>query len=270
MVHTPIPTGSQRSHVKAGVRQGYESTMSQKDQTSEIEPGQWTAYFFNARSTMIDNQSSAMAMQSKLNPLANSFSPRGYTENNNAINAIDIEPRRSARLKEKREKLTSQAQAPKVSVSIKTSDVNNTELVCSPTSIDPSSEEAEEITSTDRDAGVGDKSAEVINQTQGHDRQTTVENQIADQDDDGISPQLSREIIHDSDVTENDYAGDDEFGDMYKYLRYNQLTGDSETDRRLFRDGTQSWCSGVSPALYEHFVLKRETDRSWKRQRRRR
>jgi len=44
-----------------------------------------------------------MAIQSKLNPLANSFSPRGYTENNNAINAIDIEPRRSARLKEKRE-----------------------------------------------------------------------------------------------------------------------------------------------------------------------
>ena len=26
---------------------------------------------------------------------------------------------------------------------------------------------------------------------------------------------------------------DEEFGDMYKYLRYNQLTGDSETDRRL-------------------------------------
>jgi len=31
----------------------------------------------------------------------------------------------------------------------------------------------------------------------------------------------------------NDYLKDEEFGDMYKYLRYNQLTGDSETDRRL-------------------------------------
>ena len=31
----------------------------------------------------------------------------------------------------------------------------------------------------------------------------------------------------------NDYLKDEEFGDMYKYLRHNQLTGDSETDRRL-------------------------------------
>jgi len=38
----------------------------------------------------------------------------------------------------------------------------------------------------------------------------------------------------------------------------------------LFRDGTQSWCYDVSPALYAHFVLKRETDRSGKRRRKRR
>jgi len=38
----------------------------------------------------------------------------------------------------------------------------------------------------------------------------------------------------------------------------------------LFRDGTQSCCYDVSPALYEHFVLKRETDRSRKRRHKRR
>jgi len=43
-------TRSQRSHVKADVRQEDESTMSQNDRTIEIDPGQWAAYFFNARS----------------------------------------------------------------------------------------------------------------------------------------------------------------------------------------------------------------------------
>jgi len=37
----------------------------------------------------------------------------------------------------------------------------------------------------------------------------------------------------------------------------------------LFRDGTTSWCNDISPALYEHFLLKQETDRSRKRRRKR-
>ena len=113
----------------------------------------------------------------------------------------------------------------------KTVDVNNANLACRPAS--PSSEEVEEITSTDRDADKGDKSTEVIDQTQGPDGQSTVEHQITDWADDSISPQLSQEMILDPAVTGDDYLGDEEFGDMYKYLRYNQLTWDSETDRRL-------------------------------------
>jgi len=48
-----------------------------------------------------------------------------------------------------------------------------------------------------------------------------------------MSPQLAHEMILDPAITGNDYMDDEEFGDMYKYLRYNQLTGDGETDRRL-------------------------------------
>jgi len=41
-----------------------------------------------------------------------------------------------------------------------------------------------------------------------------------------MSPQLAHEMILDPAITGNDYMDDEEFGDMYKYLRYNQLTGD--------------------------------------------
>ena len=117
----------------------------------------------------------------------------------------------------------SRTQAPNDDVS-QTADVNSADLACRSTS--PSNEEVGEITSTDRDASEGDRPDEVINQTQGLNGQSTVEQQIADRPDDSMSPQLAHEMILDPAITGNDYMDDEEFGDMYKYLRYNQLTGD--------------------------------------------
>ena len=69
-------------------------------------------------------------------------------------------------------------------------------------------------------------------------------------------------------------ASDDEnklaqYEPAIKIIRQRRSKGKTEY-LVLFRDGTQSWCCDVSPALYEHFVLKRKTDRSKKRRRRRR
>jgi len=165
-----------------------------------------------------------------LNPLAESFNRQGYVEEREAVNTINSEPRRSSRLKEKREKLMSRTQTPNDIVS-QTADVNNADLACRSTS--PSFEEVEEITPTDRDAVEGDRPDEVINQTQGLDEQPTVKQQVAARPDDSMPPPLVQDIIRDPVITGNDYLKDEEFGDMYKNLRYNQLTGDSETDRRL-------------------------------------
>ena len=112
-----------------------------------------------------------------------------------------------------------------------TADVNNADLACGSTS--PSIEEVEQITSTDQDAVEGDRPDEVINQTRNLDEQATVEQQVAARPDDNMSPPSMQDIVRDPTIMGNDYLKDEEFGDMYKYLRYNQLTGDSETDRRL-------------------------------------
>ena len=117
----------------------------------------------------------------------------------------------------------SRTQAPKDIVS-KTADVD---LACRSTS--PSIEEVEQVTSTDQDAIEGDRPDEVINQTRGLD----VEQQVAARPDDNMSPPSVQDIVRDPAIMGNDYLKDEEFGDMYKYLRYNQLTGDSETHRRL-------------------------------------
>ena len=124
----------------------------------------------------------------------------------------------------------SRTQALNDSVS-QTADVNNADLACRSTS--PSIEEVEQITSTDQDAVEGERPDEVINQTRGLDEQATVEQQVAARPDDNMPPPSVQDIVRDPAIMGNDYLKDEEFGDMYKYLRYNQLTGDSETHRRL-------------------------------------
>ena len=220
---------TQESHDETNVKRANEQD-SQNSSGIEIAPGQWAAYSLQAKSNAVNNQSPAEYTQSRLNPLADSFNPQGYVEEHEAVNIINSEPWRSSRLKEKREKLMSRTQTSNDTVS-QTADVNNADLACRPTN--PAVEEVEEITLTDRDAVEGDRPNEVINQTQGLDEQPTVEQQVAARPDDSMSPPLVQDIIRDPAITGNDYLKDEEFGDMYKYLRYNQLTGDSETDRRL-------------------------------------
>ena len=135
-----------------------------------------------------------------------------------AVNTINSEPRRSSRLQEKREKLMSRTQAPN-DIVLQTVDINNADIACRSTS--PSIEEVGQVTSTDRDAIEGDRPNEVINQTRGLDEQANV----AAQSDDNMSQPSVQDIIRDPSIMGNDYLKDEEFGDMYKYLRYNQLTG---------------------------------------------
>jgi len=102
---------TQGSYVETNVKR--ESELELRDSSNvEIEPGQWAAYFFHAKSRTVNNQSPAGDTQSWLNPLAKSFNPQGYVEEREAVNTINSEPRRSLRLKEKREKIMSRAQAP--------------------------------------------------------------------------------------------------------------------------------------------------------------
>ena len=112
----------------------------------------------------VNSQSPAEHMHSLLNPLAESFSPQAYVEESHeqVVNTINSEPRRSSRLKEKREKLMSRTQAPN-DIVLQTVDINNADIACRSTS--PSIEEVGQVTSTDRDAIEGDRPNEVINQT---------------------------------------------------------------------------------------------------------
>jgi len=124
---------------------------SQDSSGIEIAPGQWAAYFLHTKSNAVNNQSPAEYTHSRLNPLSESFNPQAYVEElyDKAVNTINSEPRRSSRLKEKREKLMSWTQAPNDIVS-QTADINNADLACRSTS--PSIEEVEQVTSTDQDA----------------------------------------------------------------------------------------------------------------------
>jgi len=108
---------------------------SQDSSGIEIAPGQWAAYFLHAKSNTVNNQCPAEYTQSRLNPLAESFNPHAYVEElyDEAANTINSEPRRSSRLKEKREKLMSRTQAPNDIVS-QTANANNADIACKSTS----------------------------------------------------------------------------------------------------------------------------------------
>jgi len=200
---------TQESHDETNVKQANELD-SQDSSGIEIAPGQWAAYFFHAKSVnTVNNRSPAGDSHSRLNPLAESFNPQGYVEEHEAVNIINSEPRRSSRLKEKREKLMSRTQAPNDSVS-QTADVNNADLACRSTS--PSIEEVEQITSTDQDAVEGERPDEVINQTRGLDEQATVEQQVAARPDDNMSPPSVQDIVRDPAIMGNDCLKDEEFG----------------------------------------------------------
>ena len=69
--------------------------------------------------------------------------------------------------------------------------------------------------------------------------------------------------------TRNDENKLAQYEPAIKVIRQRQSKGKTQY-LVLFRDGTQSWCSDISPALYEYFILRRETDRSKKRRRRKR
>ena len=79
----------------------------------------------------------------------------------------------------------SRTQAP-TDIVLRTVDINNADTACRSTS--PSIEEVRQVTSTDRDAIEGDRPNEVINQTRGLDEQATVEQHVAAQFDDNMSP----------------------------------------------------------------------------------
>ena len=219
---------TQESHDETKVKRANEQD-SRVSSDIEIAPGQWAAYFLHTKVNAAHNQSPAEYTYSRLNPLAESFNPQTCVEQSHeqAVNTINSEPRRSLRLQEKRERLMSRTQVPN-DIVLQTADVD---LACRSTS--PSIEEVGQVTSTDQDAIEGDRPDEVINHTRGLDEQTTVEQQVAAQPDDNMSPPTVQDIVRDPTIMGNNYLKDEEFGDMYKYLRYNQLTGDSETDRRL-------------------------------------
>ena len=88
-----------------------------------------------------------------------------------------------------------------------------------------------------------------------------------------LSPPLSVAGVVKSPDSEVE-ASDDEnklaqYEPAIKVIRKRRSKGQTEY-LVLFRDGTQSWCSDISPTLYEHFIVKPETDRSKQRRRMRR
>jgi len=76
----------QGSHGETNVQRENEPE-SRDSSNIEIEPGQWAAYFFHARSKTVNNQSPGGVTKSRLNLLAKSFNPKGYVESGEAVNS---------------------------------------------------------------------------------------------------------------------------------------------------------------------------------------